>query len=53
MSVFSLWGEKKKEGDQGCQGAFCLAETVSQKLVFDALNYMIVTCSLILHVCHV
>lgn len=50
LSVFSLWGEKKKGGDQGFQGAFCLAETVSQKLVFA---YMIGTCSLILHVCHV
>lgn len=53
LGVFSLWEEEKKEGNQGFQGALCSAETVSQKLVFDALNYMIVTCSLILHVCHV
>lgn len=52
LSVFSLWGEKKKEGNHGFKGAFCLTETVSQKLVF-ALNYMIVTCSLLLHICHV
>lgn len=52
LSVFSLWGEKNKEVNQGFKGAFYLAETVSQELVF-ALNYMIVICSLLLHVCHV
>lgn len=53
FKLFALWGEKKKGEDQAFQGAFCLAETVSQKLVFDALNYIIATCSLILHVYHV
>jgi len=48
-----LVGREKERGDQGFHGAFCLAEIVSQKLVFDALNYMIITCSLILRVCHV
>lgn len=55
LSVFSLCGENKNEGrgeNQGFQGAFCLTKPVSQKLVM-ALNYVIVTCSLILHVCHV
>lgn len=47
-------GERKRKGGNQCfQGAFYLAETISQKLVFDALNYTIVTCSLILHACHV
>lgn len=50
---FALWGEKKKGEDQPFQETFCLLETVSRKLVFDALNYIIATCFLVLHVCHV
>lgn len=47
---FFLWGEIR--GRSRLKGSFCSAERVFQKFVFDALSYMIITYSLILHVCH-